>query len=67
MMKTKKIPDTTDWRIYECMVPPERANWRPGDEPTIKNHIILTDSRGTRRIIPVPDGVRIEVHTVQPF
>lgn len=66
-MKTKKkvqlcedgYPDHQDWRIYEGLT---KADWRPGDEPTITEAVIVT--YGKRRVvIPLPPGARVEMFT----
>lgn len=48
---------TTDWRIYEMLT---KADWRPGDEPTIRNKVTI--KHGDREIvIPLPPGATVEV------
>jgi hypothetical protein len=50
-----------DWRLYESLT---RESWRIGDEPEIKNHILVTfDNK--RVMIPVPFGAEVSVRTTK--
>lgn len=39
-----------------------KADWRPGDEPAITNHVTVIDKEGYKTVIPLPKGVSVELH-----
>lgn len=46
---------TTDWRLYAMLT---KADWRPGDEPTIRNKITIR--HGDRDVvIPLPPDAEV--------
>ena len=53
---------TTDYRIYDSLVPPPLGYAKPGDEPSYTNYIMLTTAEGHQRKIPLPKGVAVELH-----
>lgn len=46
----------TNWSIYQSLT---KKDWRPGDEPMVKNKITIRQGQHTY-VVPLPEGVSVE-------